>query len=159
MVSIKLALPAFILSMFALNSYPTAAQSNYELRSPDRRIEVRIRLANRIRYDVLLNGKPLLQGSTLSLKLETATLGLEPRIMNAKNRTLDQWIEPVVRQKSARLRENFNELRLEMQGNFSVVFRVYNEGVAYRFETNLPGSQQKILNEEVGLNFAGDYNV
>ena len=145
--------------MFALNSFPTAAQSNYELRSPDRRIEVRIRLADRIRYDVLLNGKAPLQDSTLSLKLETATLGSEPRIKNAKNRTVDQWIEPVVRQKSARLRENFNELRLEMQGNFAVVFRAYNEGVAYRFETNLPASQQKILNEEVGLNFASDYNV
>jgi alpha-glucosidase len=106
-----------------------------------------------------LNGKALLQDSTLSLKLEAATLGSEPRIQNAKNRTVDQWIEPVVRQKSARLRENFNETRLEMQGNFAVVFRAYNEGVAYRFETNLPGSQQRILNEEGGLNFASDYNV
>ena len=159
MTHIKFAVRAFILSMFVLCATTTSAQSDYNLRSPDQRIEVRIRLSDRIRYDVLLNGKALLQDSTLSLKLEAATLGSEPRIQNAKNRTVDQWIEPVVRQKSARLRENFNETRLEMQGNFAVVFRAYNEGVAYRFETNLPGSQQRILNEEGGLNFASDYNV
>ena len=38
-----------------------AAQSNYSLRSPDKRIEVRIRTGGSIQYDVLLNGKVLLQ--------------------------------------------------------------------------------------------------
>src|SRR5260370_11392812 len=135
------------------------AQSSYSLRSPDRRIEVRVRLVDRIRYEVLLNGKPLLQDSTLSLKTSSTTLGLNPCVKDAKNRSVNQWIEPVVRQKSAKLRENYNELRLEMEGNYTVVFRAYNEGVAYRLETALPQPQEKIYSEDVSLNFAGDYNV
>src|SRR5262245_12234257 len=149
----------FALPVLVLLAIPAAAQSNYNLRSPDQRIEIRIRLSDRIRYDVLLNGKPLLQDSTLSLKIEAATLGSEPRLRNAKNRTVDQWIEPAVRQKFARVRENFNELRLEMQGQYAILFRAYNEGVSYRFETNLAAQQEKIFAEEVSLNFAGDYNV
>ncbi len=38
------------LSFFSLNS---AAQSSYDLKSPDGRIEVRVRTAGEIRYDVI----------------------------------------------------------------------------------------------------------
>src|SRR5262245_41012829 len=158
MTHIKFSLAAFILSVFAC-TVPTVAQSNYDLRSPDQRIEIRIRLADRIRYDVLLKGRPLLQDSALSLKVEAATLGLGPKIKATKNRSVDSWIEPTVRQKSAKLRENFNELRLEIEGNYAIVFRAYNEGVAYRIETSLAAQPEKIVGEEVSLNFAGDYNV
>ena len=153
----KLRLSAFIflLSLSGL----TAAQTNYSLRSPNQKIEIKIRLTDRFGYDVLLDGSVLLQSSTLSLKTESATLGYAPRIKNIKTRTVDEWIQPVVPQKFAKLRDNYNELRLEMEGNYAVVFRAYNEGVAYRFETSSPAAQQKILNEEVRLNFAGAYDV
>ena len=135
------------------------AQSSHSLHSPDQRIEVRIRLADRIRYDVLLNGKLLIQASTLSLKTSSTTLGLNPRVKDAKKRSVDQWLEPVVRQKFAKLRESYHEVRLEMEGNYAIVFRAYNEGVAYRLETAVPRPREKIYSEEVSLNFAGDYNV
>ena len=135
------------------------AQSNYSLHSPDQRIEVRIRLADRIRYDVLLNGIRLLQDSTLSVRTSSTTLGLNPRVKDAKKRSVDQWLEPFVRQKFAKLRENYDEVRLEMEGNYAIVFRAYNEGVGYRLETTLPQPQERIYGEEVSLNFAGDYHV
>src|ERR1700752_2397137 len=46
-----------------------------------------------------------------------------------------------------------------MSCNYAVVFRAYNEGIAYRIETNLAQREVKIYNEEVKLNFAGDYHV
>jgi alpha-glucosidase len=149
----------FVWILLAAGTGQATAQSNYTLRSPDQRLEVKIRLADRIRYDVLLNGKALLQDSTLSLKTESKTLGLEPRVKDTKKRTVDQSIAPQVPQKFAKLRENYNELRLEMEGNYAVTFRAYHEGVGYRFETTLPSAQAKIIDEEVSLNFAGDYNV
>src|SRR3989442_3410945 len=120
------------------------ARTSHSLHAPDQRIEVRIRLEDRIRYDVLLNGRPLLQDSTLSLKTSSTTLGLNPRVKDAKNRSVDQWIEPVVRQKFAKLRENYNEVRLVIARNYAVVIRAYNEGVDYRLETRLPPPQDKI---------------
>lgn len=135
------------------------AQTSYTLRSPDRRIEVRVQTSDRIKYSVSLNSKPLLQDSTLSIIIDRQTLGLDPKVRAAKERTVNQEIEPQVRQKFARIRENFNELRLEMEGGYAVVFRAYNEGPAYRFETSLPKSEVKIYNEEASLNFAGDYHV
>jgi alpha-glucosidase len=135
------------------------AETNHTLRSPDRRIEVRIQAGDRISYSILLNGKPLLQDSTLSIRIDQRTLGLDPKVKAAKERSVNQEIEPQVRQKFARIRENYNELRLEMEGGYAVVFRAYNEGAAYRFETSLPQSEVKVYGEEVSFNFAGDYRV
>ena len=49
------------------------AQSSYDLKSPDGRIEVRIRTAGQLRYDVVLRGTALLEGATLSLVFEPAS--------------------------------------------------------------------------------------
>jgi alpha-glucosidase len=132
------------------------AQSSYDLRSPDGRIEARIRTAERLRYDVLLNGRALLENCTLALDVEHQKLGLLPRVLDAKQRANDQVIKPAIRQKSAQVRDAYNELRLSIEGGYAVVFRVYNEGVAYRFDTSLPQSQAKIYGEEANWNFPGN---
>jgi alpha-glucosidase len=135
------------------------AQSNYTLRSPDRKIEIRIRTAERFVYDVLFNGTQLLQNNTLSITIDKTTLGHQPKVKAARERTINHEIVPEVPQKSARIRENYNELRLEMEGDYAVVFRAFDEGVAYRLETSLTGNEVKVYDEEVSLNFAGDYDA
>src|SRR5215813_10576114 len=137
----------------------TIAQSNYSLRSPDKRIVVKIRTGDRVRYDVLLNGRALLQDSTLSIKIDQKTLGLEPKVIDAIGRSHDQMLEPAVRQKAATIRENYNELRLVMEGGYAVVFRAYNEGAAYRLETSLPQNEVKVYSEEASFNFTDNYTV
>jgi len=120
---------------------------------------VRIRAADRISYDVLLNGNLLLQNSTLSININHVNLGAQPRVRSTKQRGENKEIVCPVPQKSARIREHYNELKLEMEGDYAVVFRAFNEGVGYRFETSLAASEAKVYAEEVRLNFAGDYNV
>ena len=108
-----------------------AAQSSYDLRSPDGRIEIRIRTAEQIRYDVVLKGRAVLENSTLSLDVEHKKLGLQPTVIDSKPRSSDQVIEPVVRQKFAKIRDRYNELRLDIECGYALVFRAYNEGAAY----------------------------
>jgi alpha-glucosidase len=136
-----------------------AAQSNYSLRSPGKRIEVRIQTDARIRYDVLVNGQTLLHDSTISMNIDGAVLGRDAKVKGTKERSSDQTLVPVVRQKFEKIRENYNELRIEMENSFAVVFRAYDEGVAYRLETSSPQPRVKVHNEEANFNFAGDYTV
>ncbi|HKW65129.1 MAG TPA: glycoside hydrolase family 97 protein [Candidatus Acidoferrum sp.] len=136
-----------------------SAQSSHDLRSPDGRIEIRIRTAKEIRYDVLLNGRALLQDCTLSLDMDHKLLGPDARVLKSKERSFNQVLEPVVRQKFAKIRENYNELRLDMDAGYAVVFRAYNQGVAYRFETSLPQQQAKIYKEEANFNFPANFIV
>jgi len=135
------------------------AQSSFSLLSPDKRIEIRVRAADKIQYDVLFKGTPLLQTSTLSIDIDHQVLGTQPKVTAHKENTHDGWLEPVVRQKSAKTRDNYNELRLEMDGNYAVVFRAYNEGAAYRLETSLPQSEVKVYGEESNFNFPDNFTV
>jgi len=136
-----------------------AAPSSYDLRSPDRRIEVRIRTAKGIHYDVLLSGRALLEDSSLSIDIDHKTLGSEAKVLQAKERSHDEMLEPVVRQKFAKIRDNYKELRLEMEGGYAVVFRAYNEGAAYRIETSLPQQNVKVYSEEASFNFPSNFVV
>lgn len=153
----------FLLSVFILLSglfvHEGVAQSSYDLQSPDGRIEMRIRTAEGLRYDLILKGRAVLENSTISLDVEHNKLGLQPNVLDAKTRSSDQVVEPVVRQKFAKIRDHYNELRLRMNDGYSVVFRAYNEGVAYRFETSLPQEKVKVYGEESALNFASNFIV
>jgi alpha-glucosidase len=151
--SLLLVVGAFVLAM------PANAQASYDLRSPDKRIEVRIRTAHGVRYDVVLNGRAVLQDSSLSMDVDHKVLGREVKVTGSKERHEDQMLKPVVRQKFAKIRDNYNELRLDMEGGYAVVFRAYNEGVAYRFETALPAQQLKIYNEEANFRFTANSMV
>jgi len=135
------------------------AQASYDLHSPDGRIEIRIRTNGQIRYDVVLKGRTVLENCTVTLDAEHTKLGLQPKVMDAKPRSFDQVVEPVVRQKFAKIRDHYNELRLSMDGGYAVVFRAYNEGAAYRFETSMAKDKMKIYGEESTFNFASNFMV
>ncbi len=135
------------------------AASGQILRSPDGRIEVRVGTADRIRYSVLRMGQLLVDNATLSLDVDRTVLGLEPKLRSAKRQSVDRVVEPAVARRAARLPERYNELRLELDGRYSVVFRAYDEGVAYRFETAIPRAEVKVYAEEASFNFGGDAQV
>jgi len=147
-----------LMSLLALAT-SAAAQSSFDLRSPDGKIEVRIRSAKGLHYDVLRNGVALLEDSTGSIDIDHKNLGRETKVRNSKESSHDEMLEPVVRQKFAKIRDNYKELRLDMDGGYAFVFRAFNEGIAYRIETSLPQQNVKVYNEEASFRFPSDFLV
>ena len=151
------AFTALLLLMFvAVIMQKATAQSSYDLRSPDGRIEIRIRTSGQIQYDVVLKGRAVLEKSALSLDVDHKKLGMQPKVIDAKRRSHDEEVVPVVRQKFAKIRDHYNELRLSMDSGYAVVFRAYNEGAAYRFETSIPQEKVKVYAEEAAFNFSAN---
>ena len=144
---------------FAFSISVRAAESNFTLRSPDERIEVQIHVTNRITYDVWFSGKSLMKDSSLAIRIGDKTLGENPQLKSTKKNSVDKVLEPVVRQKSSKIRERYNELRLDFDGGYAVVFRAYPEGVAYRFETSLGGENIKVFREDSTFRFASDFTA
>ena len=148
----KLLMNAFVLlfaATFCVSGVAAAEQSSFDLKSPDKRIEVRIRTAHGIHYDVVLGGRAILEDSTLSMDVDHKVIGKDnTKVVRAKATTHDEVVEPVVRQKFAKIRDHYNEQRIEFDGGYAVTFRAYNEGVAYRFETSLSASEVKVY--EIG---------
>src|SRR5581483_9338648 len=150
---------SLLLVLLALLSANSSGQSSYELQSPDKRIQIRVRTAGQLRYDVVLKGRAVLENCAISLDVEHQRLGAQPKVMDAKTSSHDQVVVPVVRQKFAEIRDRYNELRLNMQGGYAVVFRAYNEGAAYRFETSLAREKVKIYGEESAFSFPTNFVV
>jgi alpha-glucosidase len=124
------------------------------LSSPDGRIEIVVRADKQLSYDVSWKGHPLLARATLALDIDHVRLGLAPVLVKTTRRSTDARVEPPVRQRAATLVDRYNELRLDYEGGYAVVFRAYDQGIAYRFETALAAPNVKVFAEEAGFNFA-----
>jgi len=135
------------------------AQSSFHLVSPDKRIEVRVRTAEGIRYDVVLDGREVLHDCSLSLNVNHTVLGKEVKVLSSRETHVDDVLTPVVRQKFAKIREDYNGLHIAFDGNFAVDFRAYDEGVAYRFETSLAAQEVKIYDEDGTFRFPRNTTV
>lgn len=137
--------------LFFNNSFVFA--KDYNLHSPDKKIEIKINIDNKIAYSLYCNSQELIFPSSISLTLSNGTqLGVNPVLIDSKTNSVSNIILPVVKQKSEKIIENYNELKLIFEGNYSLVFRAYNEGAAYRFETNFE-NEIIITSEEVNFNF------
>ena len=133
--------------------------ATYELSSPNKKLNLRIDVGPKIEYDLLLNQTPLLENSTLVLDVEHRKLGVAPQVLSATPATVNRDFLVPVPLKSGRIREHYNELRLQSKESYTVVFRLYNEGMAYRFETSLPQDTVRVYNEDATLSFAGNFHV
>jgi alpha-glucosidase len=138
---------------------PNAPAPDLRLTSPSGHIEVAVRAAPDLAYDVLYDGRPLLTDARLSLDVEHNRLGSAARITGTKRRTVDGTVTPPVRLKAATLPEKYAELRIDCAGGYAVTFRAYDQGVAYRFETALEAPQVKVFGEEALFRFAADAPV
>jgi alpha-glucosidase len=64
----------------------------------------------------------------------------------------------VIPEKFAAIEDYYSELVIDFKGDYSVIFRAYDNGVAYRFQTSMNG-ELKIVSEQVIFNFAGTNHV
>ncbi|MGC8745210.1 MAG: glycoside hydrolase family 97 protein [Candidatus Saccharicenans sp.] len=129
------------------------------LTSPDGHVELRVDLKGQISYSIYYNSKEIISPSPISMTInDNVILGKRPVLENANRSKFDGKIYPVVKEKRAVVIDNYNQLDLKFRGNFGLIFRVYNDGVAYRFYTGyrLP---IKVKAEEATFNFPENYPV
>ncbi len=128
----------------------------YQLSSPDKKIDVKIHVNNDITWSVSLKNKAVLDNSSLSLTIgKDNILGNNPKVIRKHLQRVIHVIHPVVPTKKSVINDNYSELTLDFKNNYSLIFRAYDQGVAYRFVTSLKDSV-RIFDEEMNLNFAGN---
>lgn len=124
-----------------------------ELKSPDNKVQISVRIADRISYSVNYDSKVVLLPSDISMELQNGVvLGNSPKLEKNKKQSVNRTIHPEIRQKRKEIKDVYNELELVFHGKYSVIFRAYNDGVAYRFKTHFPDSI-RITKEESAYRF------
>ena len=66
-----------------------------------------------------------------------------------RGRSVDDTVDPAVRQKASRLRDRFNEEEIAFADGTKLVVRLYDDGLAYRFLTANAGPVQVVAEKRV----------
>ena len=154
----KLCLAILSLLLLSGNASFAAKEKKYVLSSPDGTLKVEISAGNELAYQVMHGNDTILSHSNIGLVLENRTIvGKTPRITGERRRKIKDNIEsPFYRFKE--FVATGNELDLKLKGGFGIIFRAYNEGVAYRFYTT-QSSDIIIKEEQAEFNFKEDYTA
>ncbi|MEX1186027.1 MAG: glycoside hydrolase family 97 protein [Gemmatimonadaceae bacterium] len=144
-----------VLAWFAAAS--AGAQSDNSVTSPDGRNTVSVEIREgRLHYSVARDGNPLLLPSLLGFELrDAAPLRDSLRITGTARISVDHtWEQPWGEVKV--VRDHHNELRVSVQESggaarkFDVVFRAFNDGVAFRYDLPAqPGLDEIVIMEEL----------
>ena len=135
-----------------------AAAKDYSLKSPDGRTVVTVSAGSALSWQVSRDGQTVILPSEMAMVLSDGTvLGKAPRVSSAKTATVDKTIRTPIYHKS-QIRDHYNALTLKMSGGFSVEFRAYDSGVAYRFATARKG-ELTVKDERVNFRFDKDYDT
>jgi len=110
------------------------------VQSPDGTIDVNMGLdKNRLYYTVNKNNKPVLNKSYLGFILKDSSLKDNFRIVNTESRSFsEKWDQPWGEEIT--VDNTFNELKVNLEEKdglkrqFSVVFRVFDDGFGFRYE-------------------------
>ncbi|MBQ9310618.1 MAG: glycoside hydrolase family 97 protein [Bacteroidales bacterium] len=129
----------------------------YQLGSPDGRLQMTVLVEGGIEWSLSVAGAPVLENNSISLDLGSAVLGVSSKVQKVSRGSVSEDIDaPFYRQSS--FNAKYNYLTLKMKGGWTLEFRAYDEGVAYRFVTSMSGSR-KVLGECVEFNFTRPFSM
>jgi alpha-glucosidase len=148
-------LTAFCILTFAWCN-PVQAQKPIGLLSPDGNIKLSVALKDKIYYSISDSKNILLQNNELQLLLRDETLGKNPKLASQKRTSAEEKITPVVPFKFSTVENKYNQLLLNFKGDYSVEFRAFDDGIAYRFVTRKKG-EIDVIDEEINISFPDDY--
>jgi len=125
--------------------------------SPDSRLKIEVNIKDSLTYRVLYKGREVIAHSAIGLNLQDKYLGRNAVIKSIESGSTDKTIEPLYG-KFNKLEEKYNELKINFEENYSLIVRAYNEGVAYRFVTDIEGDII-VKDETVNVNIMQDPQV
>jgi alpha-glucosidase len=127
----------------------------YQVKSPDGKISITVNPGAVTKWWVKHEDTEIITPSVISMTLDNGeVLGKNTVIRKMSAVAINQVINTPIYKKD-KVQDNCNQLTLTFKGDYGLIFRAYNDGVAYRFFTQKKG-EITIINEEANFNFRDD---
>ena len=147
---------------FFLTTLPSIAQRTYDLYSPDSSLRLQIKTQDKLSWHLYAGKELLTQSSSIGLQLkEGKMLSGKLAIASHKYNNANEIITVPVPYRKKTLVDNYNQLELTFKEPFSLQFRMYNNGMAYRigvrFKDSIIVESENVtfeLNENTNVWFA-----
>lgn len=148
----------FVAGMSLSMAFMGFAAKNYLLTSPSGNISAKVDVDKIVTYSVDYNGRTVLSPSPVSMRLTNGQVwGENAKVSKAVRTKVDETVKSPL-YISSEVRDNYNGLTLRMKGGWSLEFRAYNDGVAYRF-INTNKKPFEIAQEQVEYVFPENYTA
>lgn len=147
---------SLLLAVLVMVAISLSAQGikQFEVLSPGGNIALHIEAGEKLIWSVKDKGQDIIAPSSASVQLQDVVLGENIRIVSAKSEKINTSFNAINYIKSTVV-DNCNQLTLNCKGGYGIVFRVYDDAVAYRFFTKIKDSII-IKNETANFNFTND---
>ena len=150
----KMILPVIL----ALNIFSMSAK-DYKISSPDGKLVIIVSVGSEIKWSAAYDNKEIISSVKTAMILgDGKVLGANETVKKPSITRFNEILKPEVPYKRSEITDNFNALILPFKSGFSLQFRAYNDGIAYRFETALKDSLI-IKNEISELQFPSGTNA
>ena len=139
--------------MVFLFSLGIATAQDLSLKSPDGKLNVKITLSETINWNVSLDGNIIIEKASISMNMgDNRVLGASPKLRNKSTESVRETLSVQVPNKDATIQNNFNQLALNFKGGYQLLFRAFNDGIAYQF-IDKSSKTKKVVNEQLAFTF------
>ena len=124
----------------------------FMVKSPDGKIAIDISITEKITYSVSHESDALLEQSPVSMTMTNGkAFGINPRLLKSELKSVNEQIKSPLYKRST-VADVYNELALTFRGDYRLIFRAYNDGIAYRFVSTAKKAFE-VQSEEATFNF------
>ena len=154
----KLFIPFLIISLVISLQVKAQKGKTFELRSKDGNIVLKLEAGSRLQWSVQHKGEQIIAPSPVSMNIGGEILPADITSLGSlKPVNISRTFNPV-NYKKAVITDEYTEVTFNFKKDLGIVFRVYNDAVAYRFFTKKQG-EIIINNEEANFNFTADHKA
>ncbi len=128
------------------------------VKSPNGKIDLALESGKKISWSVTHEDTEAIASSTISLSLSGGVvLGDNAKVIDVKKTKVNTSFDTPLYKKN-KVVDEYNQAIVKFKGDFGLILRAYNDGVAYRFFTSKKG-QIIVESEQASFNFSKDYNA
>jgi alpha-glucosidase len=140
-----------LLTTFAFFALSVFAQK-YKLSSPNGKLKTEIEIKNGISADLIKEGNSAISIQNISMATgNEKELFSDFKVQKANRKSVNETVIPEIKEKAAVLTNSYNELEIRFKTGNAITFRLFDEGLAYRFSTFLKDSIT-IYKENLNIN-------
>lgn len=136
-----------------LQSLTVFSQQVRDVFSPDRNTKLSINIAGKVSYELQFRNTTIVSKSYIDIELmDGRKLSQTKGFRKVSTRSNNSVIVSPVPEKRINIPDIYNEIKIDLRSPFSITFRVYNDGVAYRISSTVKDSVI-VKNEIAQFNF------
>lgn len=150
------AIPFSVFMMLGVNAY---SQKVYELSDLSGSVNVTVSVdEGNVAYSVSKDGKVMIRKSPVSMSISNGDVwGKDAKVKRVKRRSVDEDIFPPLYRKD-KIENEYNEMTISFKDGYSLIFRAFEDGMAYRFASDM-SKPFNVVSEEASFNLPDDSKV